>query len=149
MPVSQMRNGLTAEKSIFSQKPSVSVPRSKFDYGRLSAFTADIGMIIPVDCFPTLPNEDYNLSCQYKIDWRPLLVPTLTSYKVKLHYYYCPNEYLWSGWETFISKGRSGNLILSVPTIKLSALSDSVKFTLSNFFDAFFTCTFYVPKLLL
>ena len=35
MPISQMRNGLTAENSIFSQKPSIKVPRSKFDYPTL------------------------------------------------------------------------------------------------------------------
>ena len=125
MPISQMRNGLTAENSIFSQKPSIKVPRSKFDYGRLNLFTSDIGMIVPVDLIPTLPNEDYDLSCQYKIDFRPLLVPSLTSYKVKVHYYYCPNSYLWQGWESFISKGRSGNLALTVPTIKLSELNPS------------------------
>lgn len=125
MPISQMRNGLTAENSIFSQKPSIKVPRSKFDYGRLNLFTSDIGMIVPVDLIPTLPNEDYDLSCQYKIDFRPLLVPSLTSYKVKVHYYYCPNSYLWQGWESFISKGRSGNLALTVPTIKLSGFNPS------------------------
>ena len=125
MPVSQMRNGLTAENSIFSQKPSVSVSRSRFDFGRFKAFTCDIGAIVPVDCFETLPNTDYNLSCQYKIDWRPLLVPTLTPYKVKVHYYFCPNEYLCSGWETFITKGRSGNLKLEVPKIKLASIDNT------------------------
>lgn len=153
MPVSQMRNGLTAEKSIFSQKPSISVPRSKFDFGRLNCFTSDIGMIVPVDVFPTLPNEDIQLSCQYKIDWRPLIVPTLTSYKVKVHYYYCPNEYLWSGWETFISKGRSGNLILQVPKIKVSSLcSKTVKLsglTDPNFKTADGTYFPYTPQSLL
>ena len=125
MPVSQMRNGLTAENSIFSQKPSINVPRSRFDYSRFNVFSADIGGIYPVDCFITLPNDDFELFCQYKIDFRPLLVPSLTSYKVKVHYYFCPNEYLWSGWETFISKGRSGNLILQVPKIKVSSLCDT------------------------
>lgn len=135
MAVSLMRNGLSAEKSIFGQKPNVKVPRSKFDLGRLNVFTSDIGMIVPVDVIPTLPNSDYNISFQYKIDFRPMRVPTFTSYKVKLHAYYCPNEYLWSGWETFITKGRSGNLSLIVPQIKLSQLyykgssgSETVKF---------------------
>ena len=125
MPISQMRNGLAAENSIFSQKPSVNVPRSKFDFGRLNSLTCDIGAIVPVDFFPTLPNEDYQLYCQYKIDFRPLLVPTLTSYKVKVHYYFCPAQYLWCGWETFISNGRSGNLALTVPQILTSQLSAS------------------------
>lgn len=122
MPVSQMRNGLTAGNSIFSQKPTVKVSKSKFDLSRLNCFTSDIGMIVPVDVIPTLPGDVFNLSCQYKIDFRPLIVPTLTAYKVKIHYYYCPNQYLWEGWESFISKGRSGKLALTVPTIKLSDL---------------------------
>lgn len=120
MPISQMRNGLTAEKSLFSQRPNIKVSRSKFDLSRLNDFTCDIGMIVPVDLIPTVPGDSYNLDCQYKIDFRPLIVPTLTAYKVKVHYYYCPNQYLWSGWESFISKGRSGRLSLTVPTIKTS-----------------------------
>ena len=129
MPVSQMRNGLTAENSLFSQKPSVKVPRSRFDYGRFNPFTASVGAIVPVDCFMTMPNEDYDLSCQYKIDFRPLIVPTLTSYKVKVHYYFCPMSYLWHGWESFISKGRSGKLALSIPQIELSKVDSSFKLT--------------------
>lgn len=127
MPITQMRNGLTAENSIFSQKPNVKVSRSKFDLGRLNCFTSDVGMIVPVDLIPTLPGDIFNLSCQYKIDFRPLLVPTLTAYKVKLHYYYCPAEYLWAGWESFISKGRSGKLALTVPQIKVSLLNSNTQ----------------------
>lgn len=118
MPISQMRNGLTAGNSIFSQKPQVNVGRSKFDLSRLNCFTSDIGMIVPVDLIPTLPGDDFKLSCQYKIDFRPLLVPTLTAYKVKIHYYYCPMSYLWQGFESFISKGRSGNLAMTIPYFK-------------------------------
>ncbi|AXH76319.1 MAG: major capsid protein [Microviridae sp.] len=123
MPVSLMRNGLTAEKSIFSQKPSLNVSRSRFDLSRLSVFTSDIGALIPVDLIPTLPNDDYDLNCQYKIDFRPLLVPTLTPYKVRVHYYYCPLSYLWDGAETFMSKGRSGNISLTIPSIDFGAAS--------------------------
>lgn len=122
MPVSQMRNGLTAENNLFSQKPDINVPRSRFDLGRLNMFTSDIGMIVPVDFFRVFPNDDLDLNCQYKIDFRPLVVPTLTSYKVKIHYYYCPVEYLWHGWESFVSKGRSGNLALTIPKITVSDL---------------------------
>lgn len=126
MPVSLMRNGLTAENSIFSQKPSINVKRSKFDLSRLNCFTSDIGMLVPVDLIPTLPGDVFDLSCQYQIDFRPLLVPTLTAYKVRVHYYYCKMSDLYEGWESFISKGRSGNLSLSLPSISTSFLSSEV-----------------------
>ena len=121
MPVSLMRNGLTAENSIFSQKPNIHVPRSRFDLSRLNVFTSDIGMIVPVDLIPTLPNDDFDLYCQYKIDFRPLIVPTLTPYKVRVHYYYCPLSYLWEGAESFLSKGRSGSLNLTIPSVSLDS----------------------------
>lgn len=135
MPISQMRSGLTAENSIFSQKPSISVPRSRFDLGRPFYATGSVGMIIPVDVIPTLPNDDFELSAQYQLDFRPMLVPSFTAYKVKLHYYYCPNEYLWSGWESFITKGRSGKLALTVPTISLDQLSDNSSGSFPKFSD--------------
>uniref|UniRef100_A0AAU8AY74 Major capsid protein n=1 Tax=Dulem virus 233 TaxID=3145710 RepID=A0AAU8AY74_9VIRU len=135
MPVSQMRNGLTAGNSLFSQKPTTKVSKSKFDLSRLNCFTSDIGMLVPVDVIPTLPNDSFDLGCQYKIDFRPMVVPTLTAYKVKLHYYYCPNQYLWEGWESFISKGRSGNLSLTVPKIKLSGLTTKTGSSFPTFND--------------
>ena len=123
MPVSLMRNGLTAESNIFSQRPDVRYPRSRFDLSRLNDFTSDIGMIVPVDIIPTFKGDEFDLGCQYQIDFKPMLVTSFTSYKVKVHYYYCPYEYLWSGWESFITKGRAGNLQLQVPTIDLLGLS--------------------------
>ena len=122
--ISQMRNGLSAEKSIFSQKPNIKVPRSRFDLSRPNNFTASTGMIIPIDLIRTMPNAEYRISNQYKIDFRPMLVPTFTSYKVKIHYYACTMEDLWSGAETFITKGRSGNLALTIPQIQVSKLCD-------------------------
>ena len=124
MPISQMRNGLSAEKSIFSQKPNIKVPRSRFNLSRPNNFTASTGMIIPIDLIRTMPNAEYRISNQYKIDFRPMLVPTFTSYKVKIHYYACTMEDLWSGAETFITKGRSGNLALTIPQIQVSKLCD-------------------------
>ena len=123
MPVSLMRNGLTAENNIFGQRPDVKYSRSRFDLSRLVTVTSDIGMIVPVDIFQTYPGDEFDLGCQYQIDFRPMNVTSLTSYKVKLHYYFCPNEYLWSGWESFITKGRSGSLSLQVPSIRLDLLS--------------------------
>ena len=134
MPVSLMRNGLTAENSIFSQKPSINVKRSKFDLSRLNCFTSDIGMLVPIDLIPTLPGDVFDLSCQYQIDFRPLLVPTLTAYKVRVHYYYCKMSDLYEGWESFISKGRSGNLSLVLPSISACyGLSDIGGLTDPNF----------------
>ena len=129
MAVSLMRNGLSAENSIFSQKPSIKVGRSKFDLSRLNCFTGDIGELIPVDIIPTLPNDDFDLSCQYQVDFRPMITPSFTPYKVKVHYYYCRMSDLWQGWNSFISKGRSGKLALTVPTVSTSAFVQSA----SNF----------------
>lgn len=117
MPTTMLRNGLTAENSIFSQKPTISVPKSRFDLSRLNALTTDIGVLTPVDLIPTLPGDTFDLDCNYQIDFRPLLTPSLTPYRVRVHYYYAAMSDLWSGWESFISKGRAGTLNLTVPTM--------------------------------
>ena len=78
--------------------------------------TIDIGGIYPVDIIPTIPNDKFKLSCRYQIDSFPLVVPPMTNYKVVTHWYYCRYQDLWKGAETFITKGRSGNIELSKPS---------------------------------
>lgn len=136
MSVSLMRNGLTAENSIFSQKPSIKVSRSKFDLSRLNCLSGDIGTLIPVDLIPTLPNDDFDLSCQYQVDFRPMINPSFTPYKVRIHYYYCRMSDLWQGWDSFISKGRSGNLSLSVPYLYDSESPSSRSWSIGNWKDS-------------
>lgn len=119
-----------ASSTLFQHSHPNKPNRSKFDLSRLVNFSIDTGMIVPFDCFPTLPDDDIYLNIKMAMDTLPLVQSSLTNYKVLIHWYYMKNRDLWKGWKTFITKGRSGNIELEIPKVDLSVPAGYDRFTL-------------------
>lgn len=119
-----------ASSTLFQHSHPNKPNRSKFDLSRLVNFSIDTGMIVPFDCFPTLPDDDIYLNIKMAMDTLPLVQSSLTNYKVLIHWYYMKNRDLWKGWKTFITKGRSGNIELEIPKVDLSVPSGQDKLVL-------------------
>ena len=116
MPITQLQERAGTDSGIFGLKTQRHPDQSKFDLSRKLLTTIDIGGIYPIDVIPTIPNDKFKLSCRYQIDSFPLVVPPMTNYKVVTHWYYCRYQDLWKGAETYITKGRSGNIELKKPS---------------------------------
>lgn len=116
MSTTQLQERAGTDSGIFGFKTQRHPDQSKFDLSRKLLTTIDIGGIYPIDIIPTIPNDKFKLGCRYQIDSFPLVVPPMTNYKVVTHWYYCRYQDLWKGAETYITKGRSGNLELSKPS---------------------------------
>lgn len=118
--MSQLPAKVGASSTLFTHDRPANPRRSKFDLSRITNFTADAGMIIPFDWFLGLPGDDFNINFEFIMDTLPLVNASLTSYKVVTHWYKIDLKDLWEGWETFITRGRSGNVILNIPKIDLN-----------------------------
>lgn len=109
-----------ASNTLFQHDRPNAPDRSKFDISRVINITGDPGMIIPFDCFPTLPDDMLYISQDCAIDTLPLVQASLTNYKVTFHWYYMKSRDLWKGFKTFITKGRTGNIdYLTIPRVDL------------------------------
>lgn len=122
MPQTQLSSKLGSSNSVFDVKEEAKVKRSKFDFGMKNLTNIDIGGIYPIDFFQVFPNDDITLNVDYLLDTLPLAVPPMNNYRVRTHWYYCKMSALWKGWESFVTKGRSGTVDLQVPTISGEAL---------------------------
>ena len=94
------------------------MPRSSFDLTRQKDFDAAPFAIIPVECWPMLPNSE--LSLRYDVSAltkNPTVRRMLSSCSIELRTYYCRNSDLWEGWNNFVTRGRSGKLTMSIPTL--------------------------------
>nr|WCD56421.1 MAG: major capsid protein [Microviridae sp.] len=120
MAVTQLGQRLGDDSSIFDSSVARSTPRSRFDLSRKHITTIDIGGIYPVDLIKVIPGDDFDISVDYLLDSFPLVVPPATNYRVRTHWYFCRYQDLWKGAETFITKGRSGNIDLKIPSIGLN-----------------------------
>lgn len=108
-----------ASSTLFQHDRPNKPNRSKFDLSRITNFSIDTGMIAPFDCFPTLPGDIVNLDVEMALDTLPLVQSSLTNYKVTVHWYYMKSRDLWKGFKTFITKGRTGNVNLTIPKVDL------------------------------
>ena len=95
MAQTQVEERFGSSNDLFDNAITTDIQRSKFDLSRKNLFTADVGMIIPIDIIPTLPNDDFDISVRYMIDTMPLAVPPMNNYKVRTHWYYCRCSDLW------------------------------------------------------
>lgn len=116
-----------ASNTLFNHSRPNRPNRSKFDLSRLQNFSIEPGMIAPFDLLPTLPGDEAHIKFKFSLDTLPLIQSSLTGYKVITHWYYMKNRDLWKGWKTFITKGRTGNVNLTVPQVDLNYPIDKPK----------------------
>lgn len=94
------------------------MPKGAFDETRRK--TLDVGLydIVPIECWEMLPNSEVYI--QYDIQMltkNPTIKRILSSMKAELRVYKCNYNDLWNGWNNFITKGRSGKVSKSIPSI--------------------------------
>lgn len=106
-------------------------PRSVFDYSRLKSLTADIGALVPIDCFDVVPGDSITLSNEILVmGFNPLVKRMLDKCTIYVHYYYSRCNDLWKGWNNYITKGRSGKIALTKPKIEWG--DDTIKYGSCN-----------------
>lgn len=113
-------NGGT-DYSAFVQESFAKVESSFHDISRLNSFTFDEGQIQVCDVFPILPTDELDINVDFIIDTLPLVVKPFCRFSIEIEYYLQYNRDLWKGWEAFVTKGRSGNLSMRVPRVKLDS----------------------------
>ena len=119
--------GTGASSTLFQHdrpnKPQV----SRFDLSRKVNFSLDTGMIVPIELLETYPGDKFRINLKMALDTLPLVAPSLTNYKIVTHFYYMKKRDTWRGWKTFSTKGRSGNVNLTVPQVDLNYPIDKIK----------------------
>lgn len=126
--MAQLKAGVGAADTLFQHEKPNKPNRSAFDLSRITNFTCDAGMIVPFDWFFCLPGDDVDINFEMILDTLPLVNPSLTAYKVTTHWYKIDCKDLWQGWQTFITKGRSGNVNWNLPKVDLD-----IPFTIDSF----------------
>lgn len=118
--------GTGASSTLFQHdrpnKPQV----SRFDLSRKVNFSLDTGMIVPIELLETYPGDKFRINLKMALDTLPLVAPSLTNYKIVTHFYFMKKRDTWKGWKTFSTKGRSGNVNLTVPQVDLDYPFDKV-----------------------
>lgn len=92
--------------------------RSGFNWSHNRVFTLEnAGLLLPVFCSEVLPNSDYDISADLLLRVLPQVVPLYSDQKYYLYAMYARYSDLWQSAQTYMTKGFSGNDILTKPVL--------------------------------
>ena len=83
------------------------VPRSTHDMSFQSNISLRFGRLYPVFCQEVLAGETHSIQATFGLRTLPLVFPTQTRMRAKLHYFYVRNRTLWEDWQDFIFHTKS------------------------------------------
>lgn len=96
----------------------LNVPRSRHDLSHVHTGQTTFGILAPVLCLETMPNEDIDLNLTASIQLRnPTPRPLINGCRVYFHAYYNRCRDLWEGFENFVTHGRRQDVQLSKPNL--------------------------------
>lgn len=91
-------------------------PRSGFDWSsQLIRNIQQAGQVLPIACYEVLPNSDYTITINSLVKVLPQAVPLMSRQRIYTYAFYSRYSDLWDKWQTFMTKGYSGNEILFNP----------------------------------
>lgn len=95
---------------------------SVFPYGRSSILSMNEGYLYPVDTFFTLPGDqiDIDFAC-FLESLNAFVERQYSGMRLAFHAYYNKCEHEWKGWKDYATRGRRGNISLSLPASSLEA----------------------------
>lgn len=109
------------------------VKRSGFNLNRIRMTTANFGVLQPVLKQYAMPNSDitfnYEMNCTAIV---PPSVPLGSRQRIFYHLYKVNFQQMWPKWGTFMSKGRNGNTVVPLPTIRFCIIKERIDFALQQ-----------------
>ena len=101
--------------AVFQNVAGVRPGMSVFDLSYTKLFTCDMGQLIPVMCDEVVPGDIFKIGNQSVIRMQPLVAPVLHEINAYVHYFFVPYRLLWDQWEDFITGGKDGQDVSTLP----------------------------------
>lgn len=89
--------------------------RSKFSLSNYKLLSCDMGQLIPLGWFETLPGDTIQQATSVLVRAAPLVSPVMHPVDVRIHHWFVPYRIIWEDWEDFITGGPDGMDASSFP----------------------------------
>lgn len=89
--------------------------RGKFSLSNFNHASMDMGILVPIGWFETLPGDTIQHSTSALVRAAPLVSPVMHPVSVRIHHWFVPHRLVWNNWEPFITGGPDGMDISQFP----------------------------------
>ena len=111
----------------FSETPTISAPRSRFDLSHGHKFTMDAGYLVPFFWSAVLPGDTFNLQTTVFARMSTPLFPLMDNAFADTHFFFCPNRLLWDNWRKFCGEqvDPGDSIDYQIPILSGATASDA------------------------
>lgn len=96
-------------------------PRSVFLLSHLNSLTIkNAGHFVPIGVIETLPGDDMDINVSSLLRVMPQVVPMYSRERLYVYAFWSRCTDLWSGFDVFMRKGYSGNVVKKIPVLDSS-----------------------------
>lgn len=89
--------------------------RNKFSLSHYKLCTMDMGKLIPISWFETLPGDTIQQTSATLIRMAPMEAPIMHPVMARIHHWFVPLRLIWEDFEDFITGGDDGTFTATVP----------------------------------
>lgn len=89
---------------LFSQVPTVDIPRSTFDRSFKYMTTFDSGYLVPFMVDEVLPGDTFNCKVNLFARLATPIVPIMDNMHIETFFFYVPNRLLWEHWDNMLGE---------------------------------------------
>lgn len=89
--------------------------RSKFSLSNYKLLTCDMGQLIPVGWYETLPGDTFQAQTAALVRVSPMLAPVMHPVRVRIHHWFVPLRLIWDSFPDFITGGDDGTFTCTPP----------------------------------
>ena len=107
--------------SHYDNVPTLAMSRSRFPLSHTVKFSANVGELIPVDCWECLPGDTFRVRTNKVIRLQTLLAPIMDNLYVDFFAFYAPARILSDHWKNFYGESERAwypQTTYTVPTIE-------------------------------
>ena len=107
-----------------------------FDLSHLNTMTIDnAGMLIPISFIKTVPGDSFEISVDSLLRVLPQVVPLYSRQRLYIHAFKSNYSDLWNDAQVYMTKGYTGNTILSRPALSNDNLANFASVTPGSLLD--------------
>lgn len=85
--------------------------RNKFSLSHYKLLTGDMGYLLPLTWYETLPGDTIQQATSVLLRVSPLLSPVMHPVRVRIHHWFVPLRIIWDEFEDFITGGSDGKAV--------------------------------------
>lgn len=111
--------------AVFDKVGIQNLSRTAFNLSESVSFDVGFGDLIPTYCRYAVPGDTFHIAPTTIVKFNPMISPVFMECSYRHDLFFVPFRLLWFGWDEFITKGATGEVVSEIPVNILRGKSDT------------------------